>query len=142
MARVDWVWYHKQDISAAGTVTYFDTDQATAGKTVTNMKMPGQLPAAEKFTINCIDVHIDGAASSADVAALQQDAVLELVIGETTVIQAPLYLFKSDYNNLRYYFKNPIELRGGVGFKVDLHVGTAPSTATTVTVSLVGVREY
>ena len=37
MARVDWVWYHKQDISAAGTVTYFDTDQATAGKTVTNI---------------------------------------------------------------------------------------------------------
>jgi len=142
MARVDWVWYHKQDISAAGTVTYFDTDQASAGKTVTNMKMAGQLPAAEKFTINRIDVHIDAAASSSDIAALQQDTVLELVIGETTIIQAPLYLFKSNYNNLYYEFKNPIVLPGGVGFKVDLHVGTAPSAATSVTVSLVGVREY
>jgi len=113
MPKVDWVWYHKQDISAAGTVTYFDTDQATSGINVTNMN-----------------------------AALQQDTIVELVIGETTIITAPLYLFRTNYANLRYEFENPITLAGGIGFKVDLHVGTAPSAGTSVTVSLVGVREY
>jgi len=142
MPKVDWVWYHKQDISAAGTVTYFDTDQATSGINVTNMKMPGQLPAAEKFTIKRIDIHIDAAASDSDLAALQQDTIVELVIGETTIITAPLYLFRTNYANLRYEFENPITLAGGIGFKVDLHVGTAPSAGTSVTVSLVGVREY
>jgi len=142
MPKIDWVWYHTQDISAAGTKTFFNTDQATAGRNVTNMKMAGQLPASEKFTINRIDVYLDPAATAADVQALAQDAILELVIGETTVIQAPLYLFKSDYNNLYYYFKVPISLPGGVGFKVDIHVPTAPSGAVTTTISLVGVREY
>ena len=142
MPKIDWVWYHRQDISSAGTTTYFNTDEATAGKTVTNMKMAGQLPAAEKFTINRIDIHLDAAASDADIAALQQDSVVELVIGETTVIQAPLYLFRSNYNNLYYEFKNPISLPGGVGFKVDIHVAAAPSAAVTTTVCLVGVREY
>ncbi|RLE76536.1 MAG: hypothetical protein DRJ44_03875 [Thermoprotei archaeon] len=142
MAKVDWVWYHKQDVSSTGDVTYFNTDQATAGINTTNMKMAGQLPAAEKFTIHRIDILIDEAASAADIAALEQDTVVELIIGETTIITAPLYLFKSNYNNYTWEFKNPISLPGGVGFKVLLHVGTAPSAATSVTVSLVGVREY
>ncbi|MCD6422344.1 hypothetical protein J7L13_03290 [bacterium] len=142
MAKINWVWYDKNSISAAGTTTYFNHDQATSGKNITNMKMSGQLPASEKFTINSIDILIDEAASAADKALLEKDAIVEMIIGETTVLQAPLYLFKSNYNNYMWRFNIPIELPGGVGFKVELHVGTAPSTATDVIVNLIGIREY
>jgi len=143
MPKIDWIWYHTQNVgTAAGDYTYFDTDQATSGIAVTNMKMAGQLPAAEKFTIKEINVLIDPAAADADVAILKQDCVLELVIGETTIITAPLYNFIREHANLRLTLENPISLAGGVGFKVVLHLGTAVSAATSVTVQLVGVREY
>jgi len=164
MAKVDWVWYHKQSISSSGTTTYFNTDEATSGTNVTNMKMAGQLPSAEKFTIKSIQVFFDPADAVDDIETLLGNTVLELVIGEETKIKAPLFHFVPQGNITGYAalygqasetersaaglggtvwtFENPIVLPGGVGFKVDLHVGTAPSAAVDVTVSLVGVREY
>jgi len=164
MPTRDWIWYHTQDISAAGTVTFFNTDQATAGKAKCNMKMAGQLPAAEKFTIHSIQVHFEPQASPDDVEKILSESVLELVIGEETVIQAPLIHFVPNghvagYAALDaqasatersaaglagqvYEFKNPIELPGGVGFRVDIIVTNAPSAAVATTVSLVGVRTY
>ena len=164
MPKVDWIWYHRQSVSSSGTTTFFSTDQATSGKNVTNMKMAGQLPAAEKFTIKSIQVFFDPADDVDDIETLLGNTVLELVIGEETKIQAPLHHFVPNGNitgyaalygqasatevsagglgGTVYTFENPITLPGGVGFKVDLHVGTAPSAAVDVTVSLVGVREY
>ena len=165
MARVDWVWYHTQDIpTSAGTTTFFNTDQATAGKAKCNMKMAGQLPAAEKFTIKSIQVSFEPQADPEDVQKILSESVLELVIGEETKLIAPLIHFVPNGHVAGYAalygqasatekscatpagtvweFENPISLPGGVGFKVDIITTNAPSSATACTVSLVGIREY
>ena len=165
MPRLDWVWYHTQDITTtAGDFTFFNTDQATAGKAKCNMKMAGQLPAAEKFTVHSIQVSFEPQADPDDVEKILSESVLEFVIGETTVLQAPLIHFVPNGHLTGYAalygqasatevsaatpagtvweFKNPIELKGGVGFKVVITTTNAPSNAVATTVSLVGVREY
>ena len=165
MARIFWVWYHTQDIgTSAGTTTFFNTDQATAGKAKCNMKMAGQLPAAEKFKIESIQVSFEPQADPDDVEKILSESVLELVIGEETKLIAPLIHFVPNGHLAGYaalYGQSsatevsaatpagyplrldpPIELPGGVGFKVDIITTNAPSSATACTVSLVGEREY
>jgi len=165
MPKVDWAWYSWKEVAtAAGTTVFFDESEAAKGRTITNMKMAGQLPSGESFLIKSIQLFIDSIEDYTDAQKLLSKSIVMLEIGEERKFIAPSSFFVPqgslqgsvsagglttgvpiDLHGVQgavYEFNIPIELPGGVGFKVELETTQTLGAATGVYVVLVGERTY
>lgn len=122
---------------------------ATATKSKTNSRGAGQLPQNEEFEVRSIHASYDGNAALADEENWLKDSYLEFRLSDETIFECPLRwvasrnAFGGHYSQGTaadesmigligegYMLDIPIVIRGGTGFRVTVHQGTALSAAS------------
>lgn len=122
----------------------------THTKTFTNMRGAGALPVQENFTVKKIGVFVDFlVVLPSDLYNIWIGNYLELRVADQTLIQAPLRVF-AQYNaftghysqaaaangtlggiqNDGYELEDPIVIKGGTAFRVNVPQNTALSVAS------------
>lgn len=131
---------------------------AAHGGDVTNARGSGSLPPDERFIIQAIHVYPDGEVPEADIAQIWNRSRLRIFVGDTELLQVPLRFCASltgyaghftqataasraliGPENWGYPVDPPIELPGGVRFRVVVEQYTALSGDRTVKVALEGI---
>lgn len=126
-------------------------------KAFTNSRGAGQLPSTEKFTLKKFEVYPDVNMSQADTKNMLIASYLSFEINNQELIRLPLShvmggpKFTGHYSQAAaadanmisashdgFELETPIEIGGGVPFKVTLHQGTATAAAQNVKCAMIG----
>lgn len=149
----DWVYYDNVacGTSGAAIITFFNQNEATAGKDVTNLPHSGQIPPGESFSVKEIGLFPQALILGDDVMDYYENAVVEILVGDKRKLAVPAQLLApptkfsfvtQDVDNvavgtngylygLAYKFERPIKIVGGESVKLKFTVGTTAASTST-----------